>query len=361
MDGQTVAYFAPTYKDSREWWKEITNRLQPLITNKDETVKQITTVTGGILDVWSFDNPDSGRGRKYHRALIDECEKGLNFEQAWKQSIRPTLTDYKGDAWFFSTPQFGKTYFKEMFRVAERTDDWTAWRFTTYDNPYIDPAEIDLAKRDLDPLTFACEYMADDVDLSNKPFAYCFRKDRHVGPVTYSPGHYLHLSFDFNVDPITCVASQFVNGEIRFIREFRLQNSNIYELCDQIRAVYPDALYLVTGDASGNARSALTIGNINYYSVIRDKLRLTSGQLKVPTVNPAISDSQVLTNSILENHKVLFDPSMVHTIDDLLYVEVTDSGDIDKAKDKHRSHLLDAVRYTFNTFHRQLLRHGRTE
>jgi hypothetical protein len=360
MDGQMVAYFAPTYKDSREWWKEITNRLQPMISNKDETVKQITTVTGGTLDVWSFDNPDSGRGRKYHRALIDECEKGLNFEQAWKQSIRPTLTDFKGDAWFFSTPQFGKTYFKELFRQAERTDGWTAWKFTTYDNPFIDPNEIDLAKRDLDPLTFACEYLAEDVDLSNKPFAYCFNKERHVRPVTYVPGHYLHLSFDFNVDPITAVASQFINGEIRFIREFRLQNSNIYELCDQVRAVFPDAMYLVTGDASGNARSALTVGNINYYSVIKDKLKLSGGQLKVPSVNPAISDSQVLTNSILENHSVSFDPSMEYTIDDFLYVEVTDTGDIDKSKNKHRSHLLDAVRYTFNTFHKHLLKYGRS-
>ena len=99
----------------------------------------------------------------------------------------------------------------------------------------------------------------------------------------------------------------------------------------------------------------MTIGNINYYSVIREKLRLTSGQLKVPSVNPAISDSQVLTNSILQNHSVVFDPSMVYTIDDLLYVEMTDGGDIDKAKNKHRSHLLDAVRYTFNTFHKHLL------
>ena len=351
-----MAYFAPTYKDASEWWNEITNRLKELIASKDSTLKQIRTITGGKLDVWSFDNPDSGRGRKYHLALIDECEKGLKFKEAWTQSIRPTLTDYKGSAWFFSTPQFGRTFFKELFNYQDRLDDWKSWRFTTYDNPHIDPMEVDAAKAELDPLTFACEYLAEDVDLSNKPFAYCFDKNRHIKTVTFDQSHYLHLSFDFNVDPITCVASQFIDNEIRFIREFRLSNSNIYELCDQIRSVFPTAMYLVTGDASGQARSALTIGNMNYYSVIKDKLFLGSGQLKVPTVNPAISDSQVLTNSILQNHTVYFDPSMKHTIDDLLYVEVTDTGDIDKAKDKHRSHLLDAVRYTFNTFHKHLLR-----
>jgi hypothetical protein len=356
VKGESVAYFAPTYKDASEWWSEINWRLQPMISSKDSTLKQIKTITGGKLDVWSFDNPDSGRGRKYHLVLIDECEKGGNFEIAWKQSIRPTLTDYKGSAWFFSTPQFGRTFFKELFNYQDRLDDWKSWKFTTYDNPYIDPAEVDAAKNELDPLTFACEYMAEDVDLSNKPFAYCFDKTRHVKTVRYESGHYLYLSFDFNVDPITCVASQYINGEIRFIREFRLSNSNIYELCDQIRAVYPDAVYMVTGDASGQARSALTIGNINYYSVIREKLLLNKGQFKVPSVNPAISDSQVLTNSILQNHTVYFDPSMTWTIDDMLYVEVTDTGGIDKAKDKHRSHLLDAVRYTFSTFHKHLIK-----
>lgn len=327
-----------------------------MVSSKDSTLKQIKTLTGGKLDVWSFDNPDSGRGRKYHLVLIDECEKGGNFEVAWKQSIRPTLTDYKGSAWFFSTPQFGRTFFKELFNYQDRLEEWKSWKFTTYDNPYIDPNEVDAAKAELDPLTFACEYLAEDVDLSNKPFAYCFDKNRHVKPVKYENGNYLYLSFDFNVDPITCVASQYINGQIRFIREFRLSNSNIYELCDQVRTVFPDAVLMVTGDASGQARSALTIGNINYYSVIREKLRLNSGQLKVPSVNPAISDSQVLTNSILQNHEVYFDPSMTWTIDDLLYVEVNDNGDIDKAKDKHRSHLLDAVRYTFNTFHKNLIR-----
>lgn len=355
MNGQSVAYFAPTYKDASEWWQEVNTRLHDIITHKDATVKQIRTITGGKLDVWSFDNPDSGRGRKYHLVQIDECEKGVNFEKAWKQSIRPTLTDYQGSAWFYSTPQFGKTFFKDLFKYQEKLDDWRSWKFSTYDNPYIKAEEVDAAKAELDPLTFACEYLAEDVDLSHKPFAYCFDKNRHIKAVQYDPSHYLNLSFDFNVDPITCVASQYINGEIRFIREFRLNNSNIHELCDRILVTYPGAALMVTGDASGQARSALTIGNLNYYTVIREKLRLNAGQFKVPAVNPAISDSQVLCNSLLQNHVVYFDPSMVYTIDDMLYVEMTDGGEINKNKDKHRSHLLDAVRYTFNTFHKHLL------
>ena len=75
-----------------------------------------------------------------------------------------------------------------------------------------------------------------------------------------------------------------------------------------------------------------------------------------PSVNPAVKDSRVLVNSILQNHPLYIDPSCVHLIDDLKYVEVKeDTNDIDKTKDKHHSHLLDTFRYLLNTFHKDLI------
>lgn len=355
IEGEYVGYFAPTYKDAYNWWQEIKQTAFELIQTKDEQVKQIRTVTGGQLDVWSMEDPNSGRGRKYHRVIMDECEKASKFEEAWLRAIRPTLTDYQGDAWMLSTPRFGKSYFKELAGNAAKFDNWTSWTFTTYDNPHINPDEVDEARKQLDDLTFRCEYLAEDVDLSANPFAYAFSQVKHIENLTFSPEHYLQISFDFNVDPITAISAQYIDNQIRVIKEFRLQNSNIYELCDQIKAAYPMAVYLVTGDATGQNRSALTVGNINYYTVIRQKLSLNDGQLKVGGINPAVSDSRVLTNSILQNFDIKIDPSCTFLIDDLKYVEVTATGDIDKTKDKHRSHLLDCLRYLLNTFHKNLV------
>ena len=356
LNGQKVAYFAPTYKDSYEWWKQIKAVLFPAIESKDEQVKQLTLFTGGIIDVWSMDDPDSGRGRKYHRVIMDECEKANKFKETWLGSIRATLTDYKGDAWFLSTPKFGKTFFKELADYKNKFDNWQGWTFTTFDNPHIDPEEIEDARRTMDNLYFRCEFLAEDVDLTGRPFAYAFDTTKHVKTVYYSDSTELHLSFDFNVDPITAIASQDIDGEIRVLKEFRLQNSDIYELCDQITAAYPTALYLVTGDATGHNRSALAQGNINYYSVIQQKLSLSDGQMMQPTVNPAVKDSRVLVNSILQNYPLFIDPSCVHLIEDLKYVEVKeDTNDIDKTKDKHRSHLLDTFRYLLNTFHKDFI------
>ena len=192
----------------------------------------------------------------------------------------------------------------------------------------------------MDPLYFRCEFLAEDVDLTGKPFLYNFNPERHiVTGLQFDPLSELQISFDFNVDPITAVVGQYVKGQIRLLKEYRLENSNVYELCDRIRADYPTALYLVTGDAAGRQRSALSNGNINYYTVIRQKLNLSDGQLKVMGVNPAVSDTRVLFNSILQNFDYVVDKSCTFAIEDFKYVEVDDNGDIDKKKDKHRSHL----------------------
>ena len=354
-----VGYWTPTYKDVSKVWDEVTFTLNPIISKKSEQLKQIKLITGGQIDFWSMDDPNSGRGFKYHRAIIDECEKARNFQEIWEKVIRATLADYKGDAWFLSTPKFGKSYFKEITRNKERKgfEDWNSWVKTTYDNPYLSKSEIDSARAQLDDLTFRCEYLAEDVDIVGNPFCYAFSEIKHVTDyeMQYDSGYELHLSFDFNVDPITAISSQYVDGQIRILREFRLQNSDIYQLCDQIKAAYPFALFIITGDATGQARSALTSGNINYYTVIRQQLNITDGQVKTPNINPAIQDSRVLCNSILQNFPLFINPSCTFLIDDLKYVEIDEEGKIDKDKDKHRSHLLDTFRYLLNTFHSSLL------
>jgi hypothetical protein len=351
LDGKKVGYWYPTYKDGDKTWLELKFILHDAIKSKNEQLKKMELITGGSLDMWSMDEPDSGRGFAYHRAIIDEGEKAKKLKDSWEQVIRATLLYHKGDAWFLSTPKFGKTYFKDVLFKNELSMPltWKSWRFTSFDNPYLDPREIEEARK-LDELTFKCEYLAEDVDLTYHPFAYAFDVKKHVRECTYVPGYEVMLSFDFNVDPITALMAQHIDSEIRFFKEFRLSNSNIYELCDQIRAFLPNALYLVTGDATGHGRSALAAGNINYYTVIQQKLNLADGQMRQPGVNPSVADTRVLMNSILQNYKVSVDPSLQYLIEDLKYVEVNDEGDIDKKKDKHRSHLLDNGRYLLNTF-----------
>lgn len=361
LDGLRVGYWTPTYKDLHDVWSELKFTLAPIIAEKNEQVKQITLITGGVIDMWSLEDPDNGRGRKYHRVIIDEAEKGRNLEKAWKRAIRPTLTDYKGDAWFMSTPKFGLTYFKKLAKMNETEDNWASFKFTTYDNPYIDPLEIDEARKQLDDLTFACEYLADDVDVVDKPFAYCYDEAKHIGVCEYNENYELLLSFDFNRDPITCIAVQRYDDTIWVIKEFKLSNTNIYELCNQIKAFYPNALMIVTGDATGQASSALVKDNINYYKVIKNELNISNNQLRVPTINPKISENRVLLNSILQHKKVQIHPDCVGLRFDLKYAQVDEFGELikDRSNEAAKCDLLDCFRYDLNMHERNFLKNAR--
>lgn len=355
LNGFPVAYLAPTYKMLMDVWRMMVDITYGITYTKSETEKRIELYGGGVMDFWSLEDPNSIRGRKYKRIVVDEAEVARNLEEAWLRVIRPTLADLKGDAWFLSTPKFGSTYFKQLCKVD--SPDWVTWKFTTYDNPHIDKSEIDAAREQLDEATFRCEFLAEDVTLAVNKFIYNFRRKDHIQaglqPIPNLP---IILSFDMNVEPITCLVGQCDGLEkVRILDEYRLMNSDIEELCNRILSDYGDKMLLVTGDASGQNRTALK-RDLNYYKVIKHVLRLGFGQFKIPKANPQVKNTRVLCNSLLGRHKdYLFSDRVPYLIMDIEECEVDSEGGIDKTKDKHQTHLLDCWRYfNFNFLHKFL-------
>lgn len=362
LEGRPVGYWCPTYKDLSEVWNELKFICFDLMKEKNEQLKQIVLITGGKIDFWSMEDPNSGRGRKYKRAIIDEAEKASKFKEAWSQTIRPTLADYRGDAWILSTPKAVNSYFHELWNLQYKFPDWVGWCMPTSTNPYIAKDEIEQARIQLDPITFRQEFLAESTQTANRPFMYCF-EDRHISKeAVYKEGQTVYLSFDFNVNPMTCsvVQNGFKNGKeyIHFIDEVHLYNSDIYEVCRVIESRYPNAHFMVTGDRSGLNKTGLN-RNMNYYKVIKDVLRLKDAQFKIP-VNPFFEQNIVLCNSILANHpEVLFHPEKCkETIYDMRFVEWDGQKVIkdDRTKRAERADNFDCVRYYFNTFHNNFIK-----
>lgn len=163
LDGYPAGWFAPTYKDSAEAWRALKRILAPVTAARSEQEKRLELITGGVIDVWTLLDPDSGRGRKYKRVIVDEAAKIRNLEEAWTETLRPTLTDYRGDAWFLSTPK-GRNYFWRLFNMAAEYDDWRSWQMPTVANPFIAPEEIEDARQQLPQSAFAQEYLAEFTD-----------------------------------------------------------------------------------------------------------------------------------------------------------------------------------------------------
>ena len=169
--GKSVAYITPTYQLARVFFERLIQAV-PFESNKSELT--IKFPNGGSVDFFTGERMDNLRGRKFHLVVVDEASFIPNLEDGWLNSIRPTLTDYKGRAIFLSTPK-GKNFFYSLF-LKGGEPDWEAFRFTTYDNPYIDKGEIDDARTQLPEVVFEQEYMANPAENSSNPFGSSYIK-----------------------------------------------------------------------------------------------------------------------------------------------------------------------------------------
>jgi hypothetical protein len=161
LEGYPVGWFAPTYKVLLPSWEELKNYLIPVTTRSTEQQKRIELVTGGSIEFWSLEDTDAGRSRKYKRILVDEAGLCPKLLEAWDNSIRPTLTDYRGDAIFMGTPK-GRNGFHALWLrgMDPQENDWVAWQMPTSANPFIDPSEIEAARRGMPERAFQQEYLA---------------------------------------------------------------------------------------------------------------------------------------------------------------------------------------------------------
>jgi hypothetical protein len=173
LKGERVAYITPTYKLAKTFFERLTSVI-PFESNRSNLI--LNFPNGGTIEFFTGERLDNLRGRKFHLVVIDEASFIPDLETGWLNSIRPTLTDYKGKAMFLSTPK-GKNYFYSMYLKGEgdikqrgNNEDWESFKYTTYDNPYIDSSEVDDAKRQLPLPVFEQEYMANPMENSENPF-----------------------------------------------------------------------------------------------------------------------------------------------------------------------------------------------
>lgn len=162
LEGKPVGWFSPTYKMLSDVWRSLASTLQPVTKRTNATEKQIELITGGVLDMWSLDNPDAARGRKYARVVIDEAAMIPLLQDAWQAVIRPTLTDFAGDGWFLSTPK-GMNFFRQCYDWGQdpEREEWKSWRMPTSVNPFILDSEIEAARQELPERVFQQEYLAE--------------------------------------------------------------------------------------------------------------------------------------------------------------------------------------------------------
>ena len=158
--GSAVLYVSPTMGQSRQIiWDLLLDLGREVIQSSHVNNLDITLINGARIYVRGSDRPDTLRGVSLTYAVLDEVADIK--PEAWEQVIRASLSDKKGRAMFIGTPK-GRNFFHDLYKLglSGEDSDWKSWHFTTQDNPLIDPAEVESAKKTLSTFAFKQEYLA---------------------------------------------------------------------------------------------------------------------------------------------------------------------------------------------------------
>lgn len=159
-DRGNVWYVAPTQGQARDiMWSTLLELGNPVIESSHVNNMQIKLVNGAMISLKGADRPETMRGVSLKFVVLDEYAdmKPSVFEQI----LRPALADLKGKALFIGTPM-GRNHFYELYNYGDKNDDkeYKSWHFTSFDNPLLDPKEIEAAKKSMSSFAFRTEFMA---------------------------------------------------------------------------------------------------------------------------------------------------------------------------------------------------------
>ena len=151
-------YVAPTQGQARDViWNTIFDIAGDIIEKSHVNNLEITLAGGNVIYLKGADRPDTLRGVSLKHLVLDEY--AFMKPDVFESILRPALADCKGSAIFIGTPE-GRNHFYDSYVGAESWDDWENFHFTSFDNPLVDPKEIEHARQTLPSWAFQQEFLA---------------------------------------------------------------------------------------------------------------------------------------------------------------------------------------------------------
>lgn len=179
-----------------------------------------------------------------------------------------------------------------------------------------------------------------------------FDRNVHIEETGVNPRLPLFWALDFNVDPMSSVIAQIVGGKVMVVDEIVIRHATTDQACEEFRKRFPrhQGDIVVYGDASGNQRQTTGLSD---FEMIRDYFSVhttTDVKYRFPKSNPSVRDRVNLVNRMLltasGDINLTVHPKCKELIKDFEQVCFkADTYDIDKTRDRQRTHASDALGY----------------
>ena len=228
--GASVAWIAPTYRNSRPLWRFAEQMTVPVakqlrIRRAERTIE---FPSGGSLSVYSADSPDSIRGEAFDVVIVDEA--AMVDKRVWYDVLMPTLADRRGHAILVSTPRGRNWFWREFERCRQ---EGAAWRAPSTDNNLQSIREAaERARQLVSDRTYRQEWLAEFVDEAGGVFRgvrACVRAVEPRGPFA--------LGVDIGRDEDYTAVAVFDVGQSTILRVARWRHEDYTRTVQRIAQI----------------------------------------------------------------------------------------------------------------------------
>ena len=216
----------------------------------------IVTGFGSSIEFFSGERPDNIRGNTFDYMVVDEM--AFTRAELWDEVLSATVMVKGKKVIFISTPK-GKNHFHRICMQHNYDERYAYFHYSSYDNPMIDPRELDERKRSLPDHIFRQEYLAEFLDNGSG----LFKNIREcIKPI--SPGAKAYAGLDIGrADDYTVLTILDEDGQQIYVNRWRHQDWS--KIIDSVADVI-------------NRHRATTLIEVNnqgdvFHEMLRDKCR----------------------------------------------------------------------------------------
>lgn len=215
-----------------------------------------------------------------------------------------------------------------------------------------DPDFYERLRDSYDERFYAQEVLGEYLSLDGNRVYRSFVQREHIEVRSINMAKPLMWALDFNVDPMSSVIAQVRDGRVHVFDEIVLRHATTKQACHEFLKRYPKHPpgVWVYGDASGFAQQTTGLSDYNMLQEEFGLMCMYPMELKVPRANPNVRDRINLVNTKLKSANgdigLTVDPKCKELIMDFEQVSYKgDTGQLDKDRDRMRTHVSDALGY----------------
>lgn len=142
------------------------NLIQPLLSPGDRLERpRLDLCNGGSIGFYDMSDLKLQLWDQLALLVADDVLHMDRIHDAWEAMLRPLLSRYRGQAWFFSKPGGLRNGFARLAGNAGLHADWALHYLRSSSNPHGDLAALERDRREMDPEAYKQERLGEFIDV----------------------------------------------------------------------------------------------------------------------------------------------------------------------------------------------------